>query len=93
MQKAQIRTRKRSNSDIHIAHCDCTHCDGLGQILDPFTLTDVECPGCEGMGYLEPATQDAYDAYLSDLYKDVVRDMPKMKQAQIFFWQPENSAA
>ena len=81
MQKVQIRTRTGSISDMHIMQCDCSHCDGIGELVEPFSHNisigaTTECPACEGMGYLEPVSQEAYEAYLSDLYKDVVRKMP-----------------
>ncbi len=63
---------------MHIQHCDCTHCDGVGTFFDEGSkLSTIECPACEGMGYLEPASQEAYETYLSDLYQDVVREMPR----------------
>ncbi len=72
---AQPRFRSGSVSDMHIAYCDCSHCDGTGELQDAFLLTGSECPACEGMGYLEPVSQEAYEAYLHDLYRDVVRPM------------------
>ena len=76
MQKIQIRTRTSSISDIHIQECDCVYCDGVGEIADPLSPVSSECPACEGMGYLEPTSQEAYETYFSDLYNDVVRTMP-----------------
>jgi len=74
--KAQIRTKSGSVSDMHILYCDCSHCDGVGELMDPFSFTGMECPACEGMGYLEPAAQQAYTTYLNDLYREKVRVMP-----------------
>lgn len=88
MHKAQIRTRTGSISDMHIHHCDCTHCDGVGELVDQFTYASSECPACEGMGYLEPASQEAYEAYLSDLYQEVVRTMPKASRPAAQIIQP-----
>ena len=84
MQKIQIRTRAGSISDMHILHCDCSHCDGVGELNDytshgVTTRSTSECPACEGMGYLEPASREAYEAYLADLYRDVVRTMPNAR--------------
>lgn len=81
MKKAQLRKieqprfRSGSGSDIHIAYCDCSHCDGTGELQDAFLLTGAECPACEGLGYLEPASREAYEVYLNDLYREVIRPM------------------
>lgn len=76
MQQVSIRTRNGSVSDMHIQHCDCLHCDGLGELIDQLSHTAMECPACEGLGFLEPASREAYEVYLQDLYQDVVRKMP-----------------
>lgn len=76
MQQVSIRTRNGSVSDIHIQHCDCLHCDGLGELIDQLSHTASECPACEGLGFLEPTSREAYEVYLQDLYQDVVRKMP-----------------
>ena len=83
MQTLHIRTRTSSISDIHIQHCDCAYCDGIGEIVDPSSAASAECPACEGMGYLEPASQEAYETYLSDLYHEVVREMPVASHQQL----------
>ena len=79
-QKAQNRMRSGSISDVHIQYCDCSHCDGRGELTDPFTLSGADCPACEGLGYLDPASQEAYAAYLNDLYREVVRPMPARRR-------------
>ena len=77
----QIRNRTGSVSDIHIARCDCGSCDGSGQWpgerIDLSTFL-MDCPTCEGLGYLDISSeaQLAYQAYLVDLYDEVVREMP-----------------
>ena len=80
MQNATSRDRTGSVSDVHIQQCDCSYCDGVGEVADPLSFMSAECPVCEGIGYLEPATQAAYEAYLNDLYREVVRTMPSVAQ-------------
>ena len=85
MQKLHLRTREGSISDMHIQHCDCEHCDGLGILYEQGSaLPQVECPACEGMGFLEPVAQEAYETYLNDLYKEVVREMPASRRDNIY---------
>ena len=84
MHKAQInripgRSRTGSISDMHIHYCGCSHCDGMGELTDPFSSAGAECPACEGMGYLDPASREAYEVYLNDLYREVVRPMPRRR--------------
>ena len=84
----QIRTREGSLSDIHIARCDCPSCDGLGQLYgDETGMIDLlwECPSCEGLGYTEASShaEQAYQAYLNDLYREVVRDMPALQHKTV----------
>lgn len=73
------RMRISSVSDIHIHRCDCDNCDGTGRLGQGMALTGAdECPACEGLGYLDPlnGSEEAYKAYLDDLYHDVIRTMP-----------------
>ena len=83
MPKTQIRTRPSRISDIHILYCDCSQCDGIGELIDPLSLRATECPACEGLGHLEPISQKAYNAYLSDLYSEVVKEMPRAKNVAV----------
>ena len=88
MKSNQSRTREGSLSDTHIARCDCDTCDGMGQLTgDHATLWGLflECPACEGLGYLDISLEahQAYEVYLSDLYQEVVRDMPARRAAEI----------
>ncbi len=89
----QPRFRSGSVSDMHIQYCDCSHCDGTGELLDPFLLTGSECPACEGMGYLEPTSREAYEAYLNDLYSDVIRPMPAHQPGVAVIYQSPSRAA
>ena len=76
-----LRTRVSSLSDIHIHRCDCEYCDGTGRLSSDVSFDgrwEDECPACEGLGYLDPSsdTEKAYQAYLADLYREVLREMP-----------------
>lgn len=77
------RMRISSVSDVHIHRCDCDNCDGTGQLgQEAFLAIADECPACEGLGYLDPlnGSEDAYQAYLDDLYNDVLREMPGLNR-------------
>ena len=92
MQKLTDRIRNVSVSDVHIQQCDCSYCDGIGQLIDdgvPFAT--LECPACEGLGYLTPVSHDAYNAYLKDLYAEVVQPMTSSRRPAPY--QPAKAAA
>ena len=85
VETSPLRLREGSVSDTHIARCDCETCDGIGHLLgEQYDVWDrfLECPACEGLGYLETASDAglAYEAYLNDLYAEIVRNMPAAPQ-------------